>query len=163
MFQSDLFTMKSYSHVWPLMIVGSVLLTAPGCNDLPSTGRSIAGAPDGIAEIMVISTNGDIELEESKFLEVVSRTDQKLVLVDFWAPWCGPCLQMAPSLVAMKKKWGDKLDVVKVDIDQNSAISEHLGIHSIPDVRIFRNGVQVGDFVGVMPKDEIDALLRSLQ
>lgn len=155
--------MKLNMQIWLAMITAVVFLTIPGCNDLPSTGKSIAGAPDGIAEVMVISKNGDIELEESKFLELVSRTDQKLVLVDFWAPWCGPCKQMEPSLVAMKKKWADKLDVVKVDVDQNSEISQHLGISSIPDVRIFRSGVQVGDFVGVMPKDEIDALLRSLQ
>ncbi len=145
------------------IMTAAAFLAVPGCNDLPSTGTSITGAPDGATEIMVLSKNGDVELEVANFLEVVARKDQKLVLVDFWAPWCGPCLQMAPSLVAMKKKWGDKLDVVKVDVDQNSAISQHLGINSIPDVRIFRNGVQVGDFVGAMSKEEIDALLRSLQ
>ena len=145
------------------IITIAAILAVSGCNDLPSTGKPIAGATDGVAEVMVLSRNGDVELEEAKFLDLVARTDQKLVLVDFWAPWCGPCRQMAPSLVALKKKWGDKLDVVKVDVDQNSAISDHLGISSIPDVRIFRNGVQVGDFVGAMPKDEIDALLRSLQ
>jgi thioredoxin 1 len=145
------------------MIAVVAFVAVTGCNDLPSTGKSIAGAPDGVAEIMVLSKDGEVQLEEAKFLEVVSRNDQKLVLVDFWAPWCSPCRQMAPSLEAMKKKWGAKLDVVKVDVDQNSAISQHLGINSIPDVRIFRNGVQVGDFVGAMPKEEIDALLRSLE
>lgn len=155
--------MKLNVQIRLLIFSIAMLLTMPGCNDLPSTGKPIAGTPDGIAEIMVLSKDGDIALEEAKFLEAVARTDQRLVLVDFWAPWCGPCRQMAPSLEALKKKWGDKLDVVKVDVDQNSAISSHLGISSIPDVRIFRNGVQVGDFVGAMPKDEIDALLRSLQ
>lgn len=145
------------------IITAVAVLTLPGCNDLPSTGKPIAGAPDGVAEVMVLSASGSIKLEEAKFLELVSRTDQKLVLVDFWAPWCGPCRQMAPSLEALKKKWGDKLEVVKVDIDQNSEISNHLQVNSIPDVRIFRNGVQVADFVGVMPKEEIEALLRSLQ
>jgi thioredoxin 1 len=144
-------------------MLAAAFLAVAGCNDLPSTGKPIAGAPDGVAEVMVLSKDGTVQLEEAKFLERVARTDQKLILVDFWAPWCGPCRQMAPSLEALKKKWGDKLDVVKVDVDQNSAISDHLGISSIPDVRIFRNGVQVGDFVGAMPKDEIDALLRSLQ
>ena len=155
--------MKFNSHIAPAMIMATTFLIVPGCNDLPTTGTNIAGTPDGVAEVMVILPTGDVELEEIGFLEVVERKDQKLVLVDFWAPWCGPCLQMAPSLFALKKKWGDKLEVVKVDIDQNTPISQHLRIHSIPDVRIFRNGVQVGDFAGVMPKDEIDALLRSLQ
>ena len=155
--------MKINVDICRVIVTAAAFLAVPGCNDLPSTGKPIAGAPDGVAEVMVLSKDGDVQLEEAKFLEMVSRNDQKLVLVDFWAPWCGPCRQMAPSLEATKKKWGDKLDVIKVDVDQNSAISEHLGINSIPDVRIFRNGVQVADFVGVMPKDEIDALLRSLQ
>ena len=85
------------------------------------------------------------------------------VLVDFWAPWCGPCRKLSPALEATKKKWGDKLEIVKVNVDDNHAIARHLGVNGIPDVRIFSNGTQVGDFVGLMPQDEIDGLLRSLQ
>lgn len=134
-----------------------------GCNNLPTTGTSIAGAPDGVAEIMVVTSNGQTVLEKIGFLKAVDRKDQKLVLIDFWAPWCGPCRQLSPSLEAAKKKWGDKLDVVKVNVDDNQAIAQHLGVTAIPDVRIFSNGTQVGDFVGVRPQDEIDGLLRSLQ
>ena len=105
------------------------------------------------------STNG---IGENGFNSQVLQSDLP-VLVDFWAPWCGPCRQLSPSLEAAKKKWGDKLDVVKVNVDDNQAIAQHLGVTAIPDVRIFSNGTQVGDFVGVRPQDEIDGLLRSLQ
>ncbi|MEI6541754.1 MAG: thioredoxin [Planctomycetota bacterium] len=147
------------------LLVGLVVISCGllGCNNLPTTGTSIAGAPDGIAEIMVVTASGKTSLEKIGFLEAVDRKDQKLVLIDFWAPWCGPCRQLSPSLEAAKKKWGDKLDVVKVNVDDNQAIAQHLGVTAIPDVRIFSNGTQVGDFVGVRPQDEIDGLLRSLQ
>lgn len=139
------------------------LCAVPGCNNLPTTGMSIAGTPDGVAEIMVVTASGETALEDISFLEAVDRKDQKLVLIDFWAPWCGPCLQLSPLLEATKKKWGDKLEVVKVNVDDNQAISRHLGVNGIPDVRIFSNGTQVGEFVGVIPRDEIEGLLRSLQ
>lgn len=139
------------------------LFALPGCNDLPTTGTSITGTPDGVAEIMVVKANGETELKEIGFLEAVDRKDHKLVLIDFWAPLCGPCRVLTPALEATKKKWGDKLEVVKVNVDDNQAIARHLGVNGIPDVRIFCNGTQVGDFVGPMPTDEIDALLRSLQ
>lgn len=155
--------MKLQAYSVPLAGLAIVLLTLPGCSDLPTTGSPIAGAPNGAAEVMMVSDNGEIQLEKMEFLEAVDRKDQKLVLVDFWAPWCGPCRQLTPSLEALKKKWGEKLEVVEVDIDENTAITRHLRINAIPDVRIFRGGVQIGDFVGLMPMDEIDALLRSLQ
>ncbi len=134
-----------------------------GCNDLPTTGKSIAGSPDGVAEIMVVSPDGKIVHEETEFLKAVDRKDRTLVLVDFGASRCPPCRQLTPILQSIKKKWGDKLDVVKVDVDDNQAIAQHLGVHPIPDVRIFCGGVQVGDFLGLLPQNEIEALLRSLK
>ena len=146
-----------------LAVLVIVLCAVPGCNNLPTTGMSIAGTPDGVAEILVVTSSGETALKDIGFLEAVDRKDQKLVLIDFWAPWCGPCRQLSPALEATKKKWGDKLEVVKVNVDDNLAIARHLGVTGIPDVRIFSNGTQVGEFVGVMPGDEIDGLLRSLQ
>jgi len=155
--------MKWQSQLGQLLRIAAILSIMTGCNDLPTTGKPIAGAPDGTGEVVGLSATGQIEHEKIGFLEAVDRKDQKLVLVDFWAPWCGPCLKLTPAIEATKKKWGDKLQVIKVNVDDNNAIAAHLNIHAIPDVRIFRNGIQVGDFGGVRAKDEIDALLRSLE
>ena len=134
-----------------------------GCQEGPTTGAPIAGCPDGTVEYLTVSDSGRIEHSEGGFLELVDRKDQTLIVVDFWATWCGPCRMLAPHLEAIKKDWGDKIEVVKVDVDKNQAISGHLGINSIPDVRIFRGGTQVADFVGAMPRAEIESLLKSVQ
>jgi len=134
-----------------------------GCGDLPTTGKPIAGSPDGVVEIVVVSSDGKIVHEESEFLKAVDRKDQTLVLVDFAASWCASCRQLTPILQSIKKKEGDRLEVVTVDVDANPAIARHLGVSAIPDVRIFCGGVQVADFHGVLPQSEIEALLRSLK
>lgn len=134
-----------------------------GCNQGPRNGKPIAGSPDGSVELLTLASDGTIEHTEGKFLELVQRTDQKLILVDFWATWCGPCRQLGPTLEKIKAKWGDGLEVVKVDVDQCPEISGYLEVNAIPDVRIYRGGTQVGDFVGTMPFSEIDSLLKSLK
>jgi len=143
----------------------ALLLSAvfSGCNQGPRNGKPIVGSPDGEVELLSVAADGTIEHSEGKFLELVQRTDQKLILVDFWASWCGPCRQLGPTLEKIKVKWGDNLEVVKVDVDQCPEISQYLEITSIPDVRIYRGGTQVGDFVGTMPFAEIDSLLKSLK
>lgn len=147
----------------PLAINILVLgLLIPGCLDGPSTGKAVTGTPDGTVDRLIIEDD-EIVHESGKFLELVDRKDQTLVLVDFWADWCGPCKALSPSLERIKKNWGDQLEVVKVDIDQNDPIVNHLGISSIPDVRIYRNGVQVGGFVGLAPREEIESILKSLK
>ena len=134
-----------------------------GCEVGSATGTPIAGCPDGAVEYLAVSAAGEIEHREGKFLELVDRSDQKLVIVDCWATWCGPCVAMAPHLEQIRKDWGDKIDVVKVDVDKSPEIAAYLRINSIPDIRIFRNGTQVSGFVGLRPRQEIEALLRSLE
>ena len=134
-----------------------------GCNQGPRNGKPIVGSPDGDVELLSLTSEGTIEHSEGKFLELVQRTDQKLVLVDFWATRCGPCLKLGPTLEKIKSKWGDNIDVVKVDVDVCPEISQYLDVSSIPDVRIYRGGTQVGGFVGTMPFAEIDSLLKSLK
>lgn len=134
-----------------------------GCGQGPRNGIPIAGCPDSIVEYLVVSDSGVIEPREGNFLEIVDRKDQKLVMVDFGATWCGYCTMLAPHLDRIRKDWGDQIEVVKVDIDLSPEIAKHLGVGPIPDVRIFRNGTQVGSFAGLMPRQEIEALLKSLQ
>jgi len=119
--------------------------------------------PDGVAELVTLSETGEVEHIPGQFLELVDRQDQKLVIVDFWATWCGPCRRLSPSLDKIKKTWGDKVEIVKVDVDQAPQISSYMGASGIPDVRIFRKGTQVADFVGVRPYADIDSLLKSLE
>ena len=157
---------KSMKDKGTMTIVAGIAclgLLVAGCGEGPRNGAPIAGSPDGIVEYLGVSDAGEIEHKEGNFLELVNRTDQKLVLVDFWASWCGPCVRLAPHLEQIRKNWGDKIEVVKVDVDQVPQIAQHLGISSIPDVRIYRGGIQVGNFVGMLPHEEIDALLKSLQ
>jgi thiol-disulfide isomerase/thioredoxin len=97
-----------------------------GCNQGPRNGKPIVGSPDGSVTQLTLGTEGTIEHNEGKFLELVQRTDQKLILVDFWASWCGPCRQLGPTLEKIKAKWGDNIEVVKVDVDQCPEISESI-------------------------------------
>jgi thioredoxin 1 len=140
-----------------------LIVLCVGCNEGPRNGKPVAGAPDADVELLTVIADGNVEHSEGKFLELVQRADQKLILVDFWASWCGPCRKLAPTLEKIKSKWGDDIEVVKVDVDQCPEISQYLDVTSIPDVRIYRGGTQVGDFVGTMPFAEIDALLKSLK
>ena len=83
----------------------------------------------------------------------------KTVLVDYWAEWCGPCKMIAPILEAIAEEHGDKLDVVKLNVDDNPNITQKYGILNIPTLGVFSNGLVVRELVGARSKS---ALLRDL-
>jgi len=87
-----------------------------------------------------------------------------LVLVDFWATWCGPCRMIAPIVEQIHGELGDKIKVLKMDIDQNPATPMQLGIMSIPTVIIFKNGKPAERTVGYRPnmKGDLKAKLEAL-
>lgn len=84
------------------------------------------------------------------------------VLVDFWAPWCGPCQMMGPIVVELAEKMGDKAKVGKLNVDENGAVSSKFGIMSIPALKIFKGGVVVKEYVGVQPMEVLKKALEEL-
>ncbi|WP_329553656.1 thioredoxin [Streptomyces sp. NBC_00696] len=83
-------------------------------------------------------------------------TSDKPVLVDFWAAWCGPCRQLTPSLEAIAAEHGDKIEIVKLNIDENPAIAMQYGVMSIPTMNIYKAGKVVQTIVGAKPKAALE-------
>ncbi|HEY0710198.1 MAG TPA: thioredoxin TrxC [Polyangia bacterium] len=85
------------------------------------------------------------------------------VLVDFWAPWCGPCRAIAPALESIAGNKVGRLKVVKINVDENPGVSARFGIQAIPTLMVFRGGKMVDQMRGALPKPAIEARLDQLQ
>jgi len=101
-----------------------------------------------------------VKVTDSTFEQMVVKSD-KLVLVDFWAEWCGPCKMIAPILDQIAQELDDKLVIGKLDIDENQNTAMAFGVMSIPTLLLFKGGEPVDRIVGYQPKPQLMARLQS--
>ena len=102
----------------------------------------------------------EITLTKTNFETEVLKSD-KPVLVDFWAPWCGPCRMLAPILAEIAEEKGDTIKVGKVNVDEEPELAAQYGITGIPAILLFKNGKVAATSVGFRPKPEIEAFLSA--
>ena len=120
---------------------------------LENAGAAAAPAPEGL--IKETTTQGFMK-------DVIEESKRQPVLIDFWAPWCGPCKQLTPILEKVVKNAKGKVKLVKMNIDDHPAIPGQMGIQSIPAVIAFVNGQPSDGFMGAQPEAQINAFIERL-
>jgi len=93
-------------------------------------------------------------INDKNFGEMIKSTD-KMVLVDFWAEWCSPCKQLAPALEDASNDLQDKIEVFKINIDENPETPSRYSVRGVPTILFFKNGELVNRQVGVLPKSKL--------
>ena len=93
---------------------------------------------------------------------VVDESRKRLVLVDFWAPWCGPCRSLTPIIEKLAKEFSGRFLLARVNSDENQSLASEFGVRSIPNVKAFSNGEMVDEFAGAMPEGVIRQFIERL-
>ena len=101
-----------------------------------------------------------VNLNKESYNKAIS-SGEKTVMVDFWAPWCGPCKALTPILEEISSEMSEQVGIYKVNVDDNTELAQEHGVQSIPTLLIYKNGSLSETIVGVKTKDELIQILES--
>ncbi|MCD6153530.1 MAG: thioredoxin [Syntrophobacterales bacterium] len=102
-----------------------------------------------------------VHVNDSNFEEEVIKS-AKAVLIDLWAPWCGPCLAIAPIVEELAEEYKDKIKVVKLNVDESPATATAYGIRSIPTLMLFKDGKPQDTLIGLVPKERLEEFIKKV-
>ena len=102
-----------------------------------------------------------VNLNQESFEKVTSVTSDKTILIDFWAPWCGPCKALTPVLEELSSEISAEVDIYKVNVDENTELAQQNGVQSIPTLLVYKGGNLTQTIVGLKSKEELTEIVRS--
>src|SRR5947209_3363227 len=156
--RSALFFPQLCAHVWDGIRQSVFQMTLIGPSGRPLSSAAAKPAP-GPAPASAVVKDGSLETFAA---DVIEASRQAPVIVDFWAPWCGPCKQLGPLLEKVVNEAKGAVRLVKINIDENQEIARQLRIQSVPTVYAFRDGQPVDGFMGAIPESQLRAFVQQL-
>ncbi len=142
----------------------NIFITCPACgakNRIPASKLHLAPKCGRCKEgLPLTSMSGPVTVTDSNFASLIAGT--KPVLIDCWAPWCGPCRMIGPIIEDLARQYSNRAIIGKLNVDENPTVSQQYGIRSIPTILLFKNGRLADTIVGAVPKDQIEARLKAI-